>query len=163
MFDAATAERALERISAGESLRQVAANLGLSSETRIREWAESSPENAAQYARAMEFRADVHADKIESVAAELLDGTRTDAQAARTAIDALKWTASKLRPKRYGDRQAVELTGKDGADLFASQSKDQLRAEILRRMSNPDLLRALTASGVLPDALQQALAKPADK
>jgi len=108
MFDAATAERALERISAGESLRQVAANLGLSSETRIREWAESSPENAAQYARAMEFRADVHADKIESVAAELLDGTRTDAQAARTAIDALKWTASKLRPKRYGDRIAVD-------------------------------------------------------
>jgi len=108
MFDQSKAEQVLELISNGESLRQVAANLGLSSEARIREWADLTPENAAQYARAMEFRADVHADRIEAVAHELLDGTRTDAQAARTAIDALKWTASKLRPKKYGDRVQVD-------------------------------------------------------
>jgi hypothetical protein len=35
----------------------------------------------------------------------------------------------------------------------AGQSKDQLRAEILRRMSNPELVRSLLESGTLPEPL----------
>lgn len=102
-FDQAKADSVLEQIAEGKSIRQT----GTSTATVWR-WAESNPTFASQYARAMEQRADVHAERIEQTAAELLDGTRTDAQAARTAIDALKWTASKLRPKRYGDRVQVD-------------------------------------------------------
>jgi hypothetical protein len=98
----------LEQIAAGKSLRQVAEQFGISSPSRITELAASDPTFALQYARAQELRADIHADRIETVAAELLDGSRTDSQAARVAIDALKWTASKLRPKRYGDKLQLD-------------------------------------------------------
>ncbi len=81
----------LEQIAAGKSLRQVAEQFGISSPSRITELAASDPTFALQYARAQELRADIHADRIETVAAELLDGSRTDSQAARVAIDALKW------------------------------------------------------------------------
>jgi len=104
-FDTA---QALEQIAAGKSLRQVAEALDISSPSRITELAASDPTFALQYARAQELRADIHADRIETVAAELLDGSRTDSQAARVAIDALKWTASKLRPKRYGDKLQLD-------------------------------------------------------
>jgi hypothetical protein len=34
-----------------------------------------------------------------------------DAQIGRLRVDALKWVASKLAPKRYGDKVEVEQTG----------------------------------------------------
>ncbi len=58
--------------------------------------------------------------------------------------------------KRYGDRSALELTGANGSDLFASLGKAELLAELSRRMSSPELQRALQA---LP-GVAAALPKP---
>ncbi len=52
-----------------------------------------------RYARAREEQADFYADEIITIA-----DTEPDAAIARVRIDARKWTASKLRPKVYGDR-----------------------------------------------------------
>jgi hypothetical protein len=107
MFDPAKAEQIFEQIAQGKSARQAIADIG---EDRNRFYAalreESSP-LANQYARAMETRADWHAQRIE----ELADKVETDGikpEAARVAIDARKWVASKLRPKVYGDRINVD-------------------------------------------------------
>ena len=40
-----------------------------------------------------------------------------DPQAGRVVIDARKWAASKLAPKRYGERIAQEITGADGGPV----------------------------------------------
>jgi hypothetical protein len=99
-----------ERIAAGESMRQIATSLGLSAGA-IPQRAATDPAFAERYARAMEIRADVHAERIEELA-ERTEAGDIDPQAARVAIDARKWTAAKLRPKRYGDRiqQDVDAT-----------------------------------------------------
>jgi len=104
MFDQ---PKALELIASGSSLREVGEQIGCSP-AYICKVAASDPHFSEQYTRAMEMRADIHADRIETVAAELLSGTRTDYNAARVALDALKWTASKLRPKRYGDKLQLD-------------------------------------------------------
>lgn len=36
---------------------------------------------------------------------------------SRLAVDTRKWLLSRWSPKRYGDRSALEVTGKDGAPL----------------------------------------------
>ena len=55
---------------------------------------------ANKYARARETQADVMDGKILEVA----DACKPDTAAAdRVKIDAYKWRASKLAPKRYGD------------------------------------------------------------
>ena len=161
MFDQDKANQVLERVANGESASKVCREVGLNRSTFYRHL-DSDQQLRDNYARAEYLRAEYKADEIDTLADRAVAG-EIDHRAAAVAIDAKKWSAAILNRAKFGQASKVELTGKDGADLFAGQSKDQLRAEILRRMSNPDLLRALTASGVLPDALQLALAKPDSK
>lgn len=84
------------------------------------------PEFLDQYTRAKEEGAEAYADKIASVADGALSG-EYDPQAARVAMDGYKWTASKLKPKKYGDRQHIEHSGN-----VSSLSDDELNERIAK-------------------------------
>ena len=56
-----------------------------------------------KYARARQRQADTLASMVMTEAFNA-----NDAQIGRLRIDALKWTASKLAPKKYGDKIEVE-------------------------------------------------------
>jgi hypothetical protein len=58
------------------------------------------------YARAKGDSADADADKLDSIAEDVLRG-RVDPAAARVAADIIKWAAGKKRPKKYGDKIAI--------------------------------------------------------
>ncbi len=60
---------------------------------------------AERYARAREVQAHNEFDEIREIADE---ATPEDVNVARLRIDARKWRASKLAPKKYGDRVEVE-------------------------------------------------------
>ena len=80
-------------------------------------WIERSEDHRLRYARAREDQAEYLADQIIEIA-----DTCEDANKARLQIDARKWTAAKLRPKRYGDnlKHDVEVTG----DITITIGKD---------------------------------------
>ena len=59
-------------------------------------------------AHARDEVADTLADEIRELAQNVVDG-KLDPNAGRVAIDALKWIASKLKPKAYGDRSHVDV------------------------------------------------------
>lgn len=63
---------------------------------------------ADHYARACEAIAQDQVEKLEAAIDEARGGV-IDVQVARLEIDARKWLASKLLPKRYGDK--LELDG----------------------------------------------------
>lgn len=48
-------------------------------------------------------------------------------QRSRLRVDTRKWMLSKLAPKKYGDFQRTELTGKDGGPISISIA-DQIRS-----------------------------------
>ena len=56
------------------------------------------------YARAREDQADTLADEVVSIARQ---ATSEDAAAVRVHLDAVKWYASKMAPKTYGDKHEV--------------------------------------------------------
>jgi hypothetical protein len=133
-------------LSEGMSLRQIlrADTTGvLPAQSTIYDWLLRHPSFAEQYARAREEQADTNADEILEIADErppefkdnkgrvYLDQTYIAWQKNR--IDARKWTAMKLKPKKYGDRVALE--GVEGgapiATLDATASKFE---EIIRNM-----------------------------
>ena len=123
-------------ITEGKSLRSICDADDMPSAETIRVWLIEDGEFSAQYARAREEQADFYADEIIDIA-----DTAKDANLARLQIDARKWKASKLQPKKYGDKidlnhsGAIEhltdeqlesklaiLLGKAGAGLLAGGS-----------------------------------------
>lgn len=57
---------------------------------------------------------------------------------ARLRVDTRKWLLSKLRPTEYGEKQAIEHTGKDGGPIATTVKPDvtQLPTEILEMLRN---------------------------
>lgn len=62
-----------------------------------------------EYARACEAIAQDQVESLESAIADMRNGT-IDAGMARVEIDARKWIASKVLPKRYGDKLEMDMT-----------------------------------------------------
>lgn len=79
-------------------------------------WLRDHEEFRAQYEMARMEQADVLADEIIEIADQSPGHTEhgTDSGAVqhqRLRVDARKWVASKLKPKVYGDKQAIEHSG----------------------------------------------------
>ena len=65
----------------------------------------------AEYARAREDNADHHFDRMQEIEARLEDED-IDPHSARVLLDSMKWRLAKQLPRSYGDRTAVEVTGR---------------------------------------------------
>ena len=83
--------------------RRVGVDRGLWSSWLVRDLVDGS-----RYAQAREAAADVLA---ESVVATAIRMSREDPQAARVVVDAKKWVAARMFPKRWGDRVDVTSGG----------------------------------------------------
>lgn len=104
-YTKALAARICQRIAEGESLRKICADPAMPSMFTIFHWLgdESKAEFSKQYAHARDAQADSLADEIVDIA-----DTEEDPAKARVRVDARKWVASKLKPKKYGDKLTNE-------------------------------------------------------
>lgn len=137
------------RIAEGESLREIVKDAGMPDRSTVYDWLLRHPSFADHYARAREEQADTLADEIIAIADEQpeiiavtdkktgaliehkLDGAFLQWQKNR--IDARKWTAMKLKPKKYGDRMAVEGV-EGGAAIKTEDAGADKFLEIIRNM-----------------------------
>ena len=124
----ATISRICGRIANGESLRAICADPWMPNRGTVLEWVRTDPGSARQYSRAMDVRADLRSERIDAYTSALLAGQMTPA-AARVAIDAEKWLASKESPRRYGRQAPVEPV------LCERLTDDELAAQINRLVS----------------------------
>jgi hypothetical protein len=80
----------------------------------IRRWIAENELFRDKYTRAKEEQADVMAEEISDIADELArkkDLTHEQIGAAKLRMEARKWSASKLKPKKYGDRTDITTGG----------------------------------------------------
>lgn len=132
-FNQEVADAICERIANGESLRTVCETEGMPDKATVFRWL-ADPEKKVfcdQYARAREAQADHLAEEILEIAD---DGTqdsyvdengnaRTDQEVigrSRLRVDARKWLASKMAPKKYGDKVQQEISGPNGGAVDMS-------------------------------------------
>jgi hypothetical protein len=107
----------LPLIADGASLPQAVATLPepRPSLTWFKESVRRHPDLEARYRQAQEDRADALAERIVSVAEELIPAGLTGpeasawAQRQRLRVDSLRWTASKLRPRFWGEHVQVDV------------------------------------------------------
>jgi hypothetical protein len=107
-------EAICEAIAEGKSLRTICLADDMPHRSTVLRWLDGDESFAAKYARAREAQGDV---MDEMILDEAIGATAETAALARVRIDAFKWRASKLVPKRYGDK--LGLVGGDGAGPVA--------------------------------------------
>lgn len=123
------ADRILEQIADGISLRSICAQEDMPNRATVFRWLAANNEFRDQYTRAREAQADTLFDEILDIADNAAnDWMERDGeddrgwtingdhiQRSKLRIEARKWMAGKLRPKKYGDK--LELSGDVDAPL----------------------------------------------
>jgi hypothetical protein len=97
------AEQICEAIAAGGHLHVICAEEGMPSERTIHRWLQGSADFRQLYAHARERQQEVFAAEVVLIA-----DTEPDPARARNRMDARKWHASKVAPKKWGDRIEVD-------------------------------------------------------
>ena len=150
-----------EHIAAGKSLRTIAAMDGMPAQSTIMVWLDGKhPDFTEQYARAREAQADKLAEETLLIADESSQDTYVDAdgnvktnteaiQRSKLRVDTRKWLASKMAPKKYGDK--VAIGGADDLGPVQTVTKEMTDAERAVRLAraindNPAAMHALVAA-----------------
>lgn len=100
------------QLSEGYSLRKILKEDNMPSMATVFNWLSVHEQFLEQYTRAKNETADALAEDIQDIADRTLKG-EYDPNAARVAIDAYKWTAAKLKPKKYGEKLDHTSGGKE--------------------------------------------------
>ena len=125
LYTEALAAKICRRLAEGESLRAICADKAMPSISTVMGWLFDGNHGdfSEQYARAREAQAEVRADEIVDIADDASGDFAADKdgklvvnsehiQRSRLRVDARKWIAAKLLPKRYGDK--LDLGGTVG-------------------------------------------------
>lgn len=136
-----------ERIAGGESLRAICDDEALPAMSTVFKWLAEDEKFSEQYARAREAQADALFDDILTIADDGRNdwmertnadgesiGWRENGEALRRSqlrVEARKWMASKLLPKKYGDRITQEHVGKDGGPIETLNVSNRERAKAI--------------------------------
>lgn len=102
------------RLSGGLSLRRLCRQNGMPNVATVLRWVGERADFREQYVRALEARGCAYGEQVVDVAHRVMAGELAP-DVGRVAIDGLKWAASRMAPRVYGDR--VALTGADGGDI----------------------------------------------
>jgi hypothetical protein len=161
IYNPELAAQICEHIAQGKSLRTIAEMEGMPHQATIMAWLDGShPDFSEQYARAREAQADKLAEEILAIADDGRSDTYLDAegnektdseviQRSKLRVEARKWLASKMAPKKYGDKMAIG--GADDLGPVQTVTREMTDAERAVRLSraindNPAALQALAAA-----------------
>jgi hypothetical protein len=109
----------LERVSEGESVRNILAEKTMPDKNTFYKWLDGSALKIEQYARACDERTEL---KFESIEKDYMETPQRDPESGRIdnawvslqrlKIDAKKWELSKTNPKKYSEKTTVDTTVK---------------------------------------------------
>lgn len=133
-----------ERLATGESMRSISRDDSMPAMSTLFSWIRDIEEFSVQYDKAKAESADALFEDMLDIAdngasQEIdIDGVKHSAVTAvgvahaKLRVDTRKWAASKLKPKKYGEKIQQEITGKDGGALEIS---DMSERELARRIA----------------------------
>lgn len=133
------------RLAEGESLRAICRSEGMPNRVTVLKWIhEDTGGFASLYARAKETGLDQLADETLAIADTPQEGEETEESETgvkvrradmiahrRLQVDTRKWLLSKLAPKKYGERTALELTGAGGGPVVLTDTDRASRIAVI--------------------------------
>ena len=137
-YDKALGDEICDRLVEGESLRRITLDKHMPNASTVFKWLNENEAFAKQYAHAREAQADTLADEIIDIADdgsndymgedETYNGDAV--QRSKLRVDARKWVAAKLKPKKYGDKLDLTSGGEKmglAAELDAAVKREEER------------------------------------
>jgi hypothetical protein len=136
-FNADTVNKLCSRISHGESLKAICRDEDMPDHATVYRWLAAHAAFRDLYACAKEDSADALADEIIDIAD---DGSRDytvdedgrevvdhdHIQRSKLRVDARKWIASKLKPRKYGDKVEQTHKGDAAAPIMITSTDSRL-------------------------------------
>jgi len=114
-----TAREICARIESGMSLNQITKMDDMPESPTVYSWFAKFPDFLRNYETAMANRAHAIFEEMLDIA----DNPTGDTKRDRLRIDTRKWALSRMNPKKYGDKSAIELTGPGGGPLQSITSE----------------------------------------
>ena len=137
-------EEICDRIASGEPLVRICKEDRMPNVVTVYRWLNKYPEFSNMYAKAKEDAADTLAEEIQDIAdsmpMETTDkegNTKFDPgyiQWMRLRVDARKWVAAKLKPRKYGDRVSVAGDADNPLKTEIQLEAGELFQQILQNM-----------------------------
>lgn len=128
------------RLIDGESLRTICRSDGMPSKSTVCLWLAADEDFQARYSAARRLQAETLQDEILDISNTPLLGLKTTTKDGkvetvegdmiehrRLQVDARKWVASKLDPKRYGEASLLKLADAEGQKLDMPESDMSVR------------------------------------
>jgi len=109
IFTEAIANAICRRLADGESLRHICLDKRMPSRETVRRWQGENSLFRGQYVTARDHMVDALAEEAMFLAKT---ANPKNANARRLYVDTVKWYTGKVAPKKYGDKLAMEVTGK---------------------------------------------------
>ncbi len=128
------ADEICNSLAEGQSLRSICNSLSMPTKTTVMRWLADDRYIVFrdQYTRAREAQADFYAEEIIQIADDGSNDTYVDDEGnKRTDQDVIarsrlrKWYAGKLAPKKYGDKQTIDVN-----DITPPMDREQRLARI---------------------------------
>ncbi len=126
------------RLIEGESLRTICADAHMPSKPTVCRWLAADEAFQAEYRHAREMQGEALAEEILAIADTPVAGSKTTTKGdgtietveadmiehRRLRVDARKWVASKLYPKKYGDSTMLKHADAEGSSLKGMNSDE---------------------------------------
>lgn len=137
------AERICDLIAEDWSLRQIGARDDMPDFATIVRWCGKNEDFAAKCARAREAQADFVVGQAADLETKVLSG-EVPSDAARVVLSSRQWRASKLAPKRYGDKQTIAHEGEVGVKHSGLTPAERIAKLAEMAKAHPELLAKLS-------------------
>lgn len=110
-------EELLIRVAEGESVFTISHDDHMPARSSIYKWMREDPSFAGEYAAALDQRADKYVEQIADLSAHMqqraaMGASNEEVTALKTHINSLQWIAARLNPKKYGDKQQLDIDQK---------------------------------------------------
>lgn len=136
-FSKKVANQICERLIAGESLRAICDSAGMPNKSTVFRWLDRHTEFRDQYARAREIQAEMMADELLSIADDASGdltkgesghvGNSAAVHRSKLRVETRKWIASRLLPKKYGEKLEVGHSGEMQIETQTVQQKLRIK------------------------------------
>lgn len=133
-------EEILIRVAEGESVVTICEDAHMPVRTAIYKWMRKDPEMDRQYQNAVLLKADKCVEQAKDLAMHMkqraeMGATNEEITALKTAINTLQWTAARLNPAKYGDKQSIDLDAR--VKVTEAQADTRLAALIAKMSRKP--------------------------